>query len=91
MKEDNHMYCHQQLVYNGEQAKFSINVKGSHKSALSRQISKAVRIRRRAGESWILNSKAEYNRCHIPQLKMEEEQEARKREEEQRLQELNKD
>ena len=34
-----------------------------HKSALSRQIKEAVRIRRRGGERRILNSKVEFNRC----------------------------
>ena len=45
-----------------------------HKTALSRQVAEAVRIRRRGGEGAILNSKAEYNRCHIPRLQMEEEE-----------------
>ena len=46
-------------------SKIHMKVIGNHRSALSRQISEAVRIRRRGGESRILNSKAEYNRSHI--------------------------
>ena len=46
-KEENHMYRHQKLVHGGEGAKFTMKVVGSHRSALSRQISEAVRIRRR--------------------------------------------
>ena len=82
------MYHHQQLVHRGEQPKFIMKVVGSHRSALSRQISEAVRIRRRGGESMILNSKAEYNRCHIPRLRVELEEEREKREQE--LKELEK-
>ena len=44
------------------------------KTALERQTKEAVRIRRRGGEGAILNSKAEFNRCYIPQLKLEEEE-----------------
>ena len=42
------------------------------KTALSRQIGEAVRIRRRGGAGMILNSKSEYNRCKIPRLVLEE-------------------
>ena len=45
----------------------------SHKTALNRQVKEAVRIRRRGGENNILNSRAEFNRCHIPRLVVEEE------------------
>ena len=44
----------------------------SYKTALSRQIGEAVRIRRRGGAGLILNSKSEYNRCKIPRLVLEE-------------------
>ena len=40
----------------------------SFKTALSRQVGEAVRIRRRGGEGNILNSKAEYSRSRIPRL-----------------------
>ena len=42
-----------------------------HRTALSRQLKEAVRIRRRGGEGSILNSKGEYNRCYIPRLELE--------------------
>ena len=42
---------------------------------MNRQIREAVRIRRRGGAGSILNSKAESNRCHIPRLVVEEEEE----------------
>ena len=38
-------------------------------------MSKAVRIRRRGGEGAVLNSKAEFNRCYIPRLRLEEKEE----------------
>ena len=57
-----------------------MRVVGSHKSALSRQIAEAVRIRRRGGEGSILNSKSEYNRCHIPRLRVEDKEEEEDRE-----------
>ena len=43
-----------------------------HKTALERQISEAVRIRRRGGDGAVLNSKSEYNRSYIPRLVVEE-------------------
>ena len=45
-----------------------------HKSALTRQVAEAVRIRRRRGEGSILNSRSEFNRCHIPRLQLEEQE-----------------
>ena len=53
---------------------------GSHQSALSRQVSEAVRIRRRGGIGNILDSKSEYNRCHIARLRVEDEGEQEERE-----------
>ena len=64
-----------------------MKVIGSFRSALSRQVSEAVRIRRRGGAGSILNSKTEFNRCHIPRLRLEEEEEVKQREE-QLLQEM---
>ena len=46
-----------------------------HRTALSRQTAEAVRIRRRGGEGAVLNSKAEFNRCYLPRLKLVGEQE----------------
>ena len=49
-------------------------------------MAEAVRIRRRGGEGAILNSKAEFNRCHIPRLQLEEEEpEGARKESEQEL------
>ena len=76
---DNHMWRHQEMVHGGEPADFTMRVVGSYKSALSRQIGEAVRIRRRGGEGSILNSKSEYNRCHIPRLRVEDKEEEKKR------------
>ena len=57
-----------------------------HRSALTRQVGEAVRIGRRGGAGQILNSKSEYDRCHIPRLVVEEiEEEELKKQEEQEL------
>ena len=50
-----------------------------HRSALSRQVKEAVRIRRRGGANQILNSKGEFNRSHIPRLTLENTEEQKKR------------
>ena len=84
-KEDNHMFSHQSLVHSGEPAKITLRLVGSHQSALSRQVSEAVRIRRRGGLGSILNSKSEYNRCHITRLRVEEDEEQEMNEEEERM------
>ena len=74
-EKQSQMVKHQSLEHKGEQPEFYFKVVSSHRSALNRQIREAVRIRRRGGEGNILNSKAEYNRCHIPRLVVEEEDE----------------
>ena len=68
-----HMVRHQGLVHPGEPPAFHFKMISSHRSALSRQVREAVRIRRRGGATQILNSKCEFNRCHIPRLVVEEE------------------
>ena len=60
------------MVHGGGAPSFIMRAVSFHKTALSRQVAEAVRIRRRGGEGAILNSKAEYNRCHIPRLQLEE-------------------
>ena len=75
---------HQMMEHGAAPAKFMLRVVGSYQTALARQVSEAVRIRRRGGEGSILNSRAEYNRCHIPRLRVEEEEEGQKREKEQK-------
>ena len=57
---------------------------GSYQTALATQVSEAVRIRRRVGTGSILDSHVEYNRCNIPRLRVEEEEEAKGREKYQR-------
>ena len=52
--------------------KFIMRVVQHCRTPLSRQIGEAVRIRRRGGAGCILNSKAEYDRCRIPRLIVEE-------------------
>ena len=69
------MNKHQIMEHNGEQPEFIFKLISSHKTALSRQIKESVRIRRRGGDSQILNSRSEFNRCHIPRLVVEEEDE----------------
>ena len=44
-------------------------------SALTRQVGEAVRIAKRGGEGQILNSKAKFDRCKIPRLVVEEQEE----------------
>ena len=63
-----------------------------HRTPLNRQIKEAIRIRRRGGATEILNSRSEYNRCHIPRLVVEVEEEgirkAREQKEEEEIKEL---
>ena len=72
-EENGHIMKHQMLHHGGDmEPKFTLKVVGSHKTALSRQIMEAVRIRRRGGSGAILNSKGEFNRAHIPRLVLED-------------------
>ena len=68
-----HMIKHQGMKHPGEPPDFYFKMVSTHRSALSRQVREAVRIRRRGGAGAILNSKGEFNRCHIPRLVVEEE------------------
>ena len=91
-KEDNHILRHQQITHRGaDPPKFVMRVVSHHRSALERQVSEAVRIRRRGGAGAVLNSKSEFNRCHIPRLRLEDEEETKKREEQLRREELEKE
>ena len=86
-QEKSHMVKHQKLEHPGEKPAFLFKVVSNHKTALGRQIKEAVRIRRRGGAGSILNSKGEFNRCHIPRLIVEpedEESETRRLAEEQK-------
>ena len=55
-----------------EEPSFVMRAVKYHRTALYRQLGEAVRIRRRGGQGSILNSKAEYDRCYIPRLIVEE-------------------
>ena len=69
-KEESHMVKHQEEVHHGQpQANFEFRVHSTFQSALARQITEAVLIRR-AGEA-TLNSKGVYNRCALPRLVVE--------------------
>ena len=72
---DSHMRKHQDLEHPNEQPEFLFKVVSTHRTALNRQVREAVRIRRRGGAGMILNSKSEFNRCHIPRLVVEQEDE----------------
>ena len=78
------MAKHQLLEHRGEPPQFQFKVVSYHRSALSRQVKEAVRIKQRGGESNILNSRSEYNRCHITRLVVEEEDQRSKEEREKR-------
>ena len=69
------MFKHGELHHGGQETAFILQPISFHKSALSRQIAEAVRIRRRGGEGAILNSKAEFSRCRIPRLQLEKDEE----------------
>ena len=63
------------MVHPGEHPDFIMRVVSHPRSALERQLGEAVRIRRRGGEGSILNSRAEFNRCHVPRLRVEKKEE----------------
>ena len=71
--EKSHIAKHQVMEHAGEEPTFIFKVISNHRTALNRQIREGVRIRRRGGAGQILNSRAEFNRCHIPRLVVEEE------------------
>ena len=72
-KEKSHIAKHQGATHTlGEEPDFIIRPVRFFKTAFSRQIGEAIRIRRRGGAGAILNSKAEYSRCRIPRLVLEE-------------------
>ena len=70
--EGSHMAKHMQQYHEGREPQFMMRVVEFHRSALSRQTGEAVRIMRRGGAGSVLNSRAEFNRCYIPRLKVEE-------------------
>ena len=70
--KESHMLKYQELQHGGAAPpSFIMRVVRSTRTALERQTTEAVRIRRRGGEGAILNSKAEFNHCYIPRLQLE--------------------
>ena len=70
--KDSHIFKHQSMEHPGEEPEFILRVASFHKTALERQVGEAVRIKRRGGQGAVLNSKAEFDRCRIPRLVLEE-------------------
>ena len=70
-KSDSHQFKHVQTDHAGQEPpSFEFRVVAKFNSALTRQISEAVMIRRREGK--ILNSKGVFNRCRLPRLTLED-------------------
>ena len=68
---DSHMHKHATTDHHGEEnPTFSFKVVKSFQNALARQVSEAVRLRRRG--DIVLNSKGVYNRCALPRLLVEQ-------------------
>ena len=71
--KDSHILKHHLLHHGGEgEPEMHFKIVGSYRSALSRQVGEAVKIRRRGGEGSILNSKGEFIRCRITRLTLGE-------------------
>ena len=65
---DSHILKHQQADHQGHpEAVFQFRVSATFQSALTRQITEAVMLRR-LGEGSALNSKGMFNRCSLPRL-----------------------
>ena len=83
-KTDSHQYKHVQTEHAGQlPPPFEFRVVAKFNSALTRQISEAVMIRRREGR--ILNSKGVYNRCRLPRLTLEDQPKQDRNEEKQKF------
>ena len=68
---DSHMHKHATTDHHGEEnPTFSFKVVKSFQNALARQVSEAVRLRKRG--DIVLNSKGVYNRCALPRLLVEQ-------------------
>ena len=82
--ERSHILKHMEMVHNKGEEKpdFVMRAVAFHRSALTRQVGEAVRIGRRGGAGMILNSKSEYDRCRIPRLVLEEQEEDKLEEQE---------
>ena len=72
-EQDSHIMKHWVMHHNSEgEPKFIMKVVQFCRSALSRQVGEAVRIKNRG---MVLNSKSEYNRCSISRLSLDQEHE----------------
>ena len=68
--EDSHMWKHCSSEHpNQKDPDFEFRILSNHRSALNRQVTEAVMVRR-AGTA-VLNSKGIYNRCKLPRLTVE--------------------
>ena len=86
--DKSHILKHQLMVHKEQEPRFVMKAVKYYRSALTRQIGEAVRIRRRGGAGMILNSKSEYDRCKIPRLIVEEEEVTEEQSMEQQLREV---
>ena len=77
-EDESHMVRHQKQVHPGAPPQFYFKVISTHRTALSRQVKEAIRIKKRGGAGGVLNSKSEFNRCYIPRMVVEEEEESSK-------------
>ena len=67
-KEESHMWTHSGDQHQGIM-RYKVSQKKGHKSAMMRQISESIEIKIRSAEGiQLLNNKAEYNRCLLPEL-----------------------
>ena len=74
--DKSHILKHHQIAHGGVgEPCFIMRTVSFYRTALARQVGEAVRIRRRGGAGSILNSKSEYDRCRIPRLVIEQEDE----------------
>ena len=73
MKEDSHRMKHWVMDHPDlpDPPRFKMKIISSYRDPLTRQVSEAVRIEMRGGNT--LNSKTEYNRCRIPRLVIDQE------------------
>ena len=71
--EDSHRMKHWVLdhTFLSEPTKFKMKIVSTYRDPLTRQVSEAVRIEMRGGNT--LNSKTEYNPCRIPRLIIDQE------------------
>ena len=70
IEEVSHIKLHQEEEHNGQEIRFKFEVKAQCRSALERQVKETIilKLTEKAGGRKILNSKAEYNRCLMPEV-----------------------